>query len=81
MYPLPKAARQLGQVNFISHGKQWDLVDYLAVNRVSGLLVIKDGAIALELYQYGNTEKTRWMSMSVAKSITSTLIGAAVKQG
>src|SRR5581483_2557808 len=29
----------------------------------------------------GNTERTRWMSMSVAKSVTSTLIGAAVRQG
>jgi CubicO group peptidase (beta-lactamase class C family) len=29
----------------------------------------------------GNTERTRWMSMSVAKSITSTLIGAALHEG
>ena len=42
---------------------------------------LKEGRVALELYQYGNTAKTRWMSMSVAKSITSTLIGAAIKQG
>jgi CubicO group peptidase (beta-lactamase class C family) len=81
IYPLPKAKRQLTQVRFSSRGKQWDLVDYLAVNRVAGLLVLKNGSIALERYQYGNTEKTQWMSMSVAKSITSTLIGAAVKQG
>jgi len=45
------------------------------------VLVLKDGQVALEIYQYGNTAKTRWMSMSVAKSITSTLIGAAIKQG
>jgi CubicO group peptidase (beta-lactamase class C family) len=81
VYPLPKAKQQLTNIRFSSRGKQWDLVDYLAVNRVAGLLVLKNGAIASEAYQYGNTEKTRWMSMSVAKSITSTLIGAAVKQG
>ncbi len=81
VFPLPRAARQLTQVKFSSEGKSWDLVDYLAVNRVAGLLVIKDGQIAYELYQYGNTEKTRWMAMSVTKSITSTLIGAALKQG
>jgi CubicO group peptidase (beta-lactamase class C family) len=48
---------------------------------VSGLLVIKDGQIAREIYQYGNNRQTCWMSMSMAKSITSTLIGSAVKEG
>ena len=81
VYPLPKAPMSLTELEFTSRGKTWDLVDYLAVNRVAGLLVLKDGAIALECYQYGNSERTRWMSMSVAKSITSSLIGAAVKQG
>jgi|SRR5579872_3463178 len=81
VFPLPVAARQLTQVKFTSRGASWDLADYLAVNRVSGLLVLKNGQIALELYQYGNTDKTRWMAMSITKSITSTLIGAAVKQG
>ena len=79
--PLPPASRTLTQVRFASRGRQWDLVDYLAVNRVAALLVLKDGRIALELYQYGNTPRTRWMSMSIAKSITSTLIAAAVQQG
>ncbi len=79
--PLPPASRALTQVRFASRGRQWDLVDYLAVNRVAALLVLKDGRIALELYQYGNTPRTRWMSMSIAKSITSTLIAAAVQQG
>jgi CubicO group peptidase (beta-lactamase class C family) len=81
VYPLPAAARQLTQLRFVSRGKHWDLFDYLAVNRVAAILVLKKGQIALESYQYGNTDKTRWMSMSVAKSITSTLIGAAIKQG
>jgi CubicO group peptidase (beta-lactamase class C family) len=78
---LPPAARPLGPVRFRSRGRDWDLVDYLAVNRVASLLVLKDGRVALELYQYGNTPATRWMSMSVAKSVTSTLIGAALQQG
>lgn len=79
--PLPQAAHPLRQVQFSSRERTWDLFDYLAVNRVASLLVLKDGRIALELYQYGNTEKTRWMSMSIAKSITSTLIGAAIRDG
>jgi CubicO group peptidase (beta-lactamase class C family) len=79
--PLLPAERPLTRVEFVSRGKHWDLDDYLAVNRVAGLLVLKNGRVALETYQYGNTPATRWMSMSVAKSITSTLIGAAIQQG
>jgi CubicO group peptidase (beta-lactamase class C family) len=79
--PLPPAERPLTRLEFTSRGKHWDLDDYLSVNRVAGLLVLKNGRVALESYQYGNTPKTRWMSMSVAKSITSTLIGAAIQQG
>lgn len=78
---LPPAAKPLGTVRFTDRGKSYDLEQYLELNRVSGLLVLKDGRIALERYRYGNSERTRWMSMSVAKSITSTLIGAALKQG
>jgi hypothetical protein len=79
--PLPPADRALTRLEFVSRGKHWDLNDYLAVNRVAGLLVMKNGRVALEIYQYGNTPGTRWMSMSVAKSITSTLIGAAIRDG
>jgi len=78
--PLPLVATQLRQVTFTDRGKHYDLATYLEVNRVTGLLILKDGRIALERYRLGNTERTHWMSMSVAKSITSTLIGAAIKQ-
>lgn len=79
--PLLPAAAPLAKVDFSDGGKEYTLDDYLELNRVAGLLVLKDGRIALERYRYGNTEHTRWMSMSIAKSLTSTLIGAAVKQG
>lgn len=79
--PLPPASAPLKTIRFSDGGKRYDLENYLELNRVSGLLVLKDGRIKLERYRYGNSERTRWMSMSIAKSITSTLIGAAVKQG
>lgn len=79
--PLPPSATPLGDVHFSDGDKSYDLEQYLDLNRVAGILVLHDGRIALERYRYGNTERTRWMSMSVAKSITSTLVGAAIAQG
>jgi CubicO group peptidase (beta-lactamase class C family) len=78
---LPPAAKPLTKVEFSSGGKTYDLIDYMALNRVTALLVLKDGKIAYEDYEMGNTEKTRWMSMSMVKSITSSLIGAAIQDG
>ena len=80
-YPLLAVSNPLHDVAFVSQGTRYNLDDYLRLNRVSGLLVLKDGRIALERYAYGNGPRTRWMSMSIAKSITSTLIGAAIKDG
>ncbi len=79
--PLPRAARQLTEVSFNDQGRPYDLDDYLELNSIAAILVLKDDRIKLELYRFGNTENTRWMSMSIAKSITSTLIGAALKDG
>jgi CubicO group peptidase (beta-lactamase class C family) len=78
---LPAAAKPITQVEFSSGGKSYDLIDYMALNRVTALLMLKDGKIAYEDYEMGNTEKTRWMSMSMVKSITSSLIGAAIQDG
>ncbi len=81
VYPLPKSQAPLKGVEFTSAGKQYDMYDYMSLNRVSGLLILKDGKIAFERYELGNNETTRWMSMSVVKSITSTLVGVAIKDG
>jgi CubicO group peptidase (beta-lactamase class C family) len=81
VYPLPKSSRELKDISFTSRGRVYRLDDYLALNRVTGLLVIKDGQIALENYRFGNSEQTRWVSWSLVKSITSTLLGAAIKDG
>lgn len=78
---LPQAAVPLSDVRFSDQGKQYDLESYLELNRIAAILILQDGRVKLERYRFGNTDRTRWMSMSIAKSITSTLVGAALKDG
>jgi CubicO group peptidase (beta-lactamase class C family) len=53
----------------------------MTAERVRGVLVLQDGKIRLERYVSPHRRTTRWNSFSVAKSITSTLVGAAMKDG
>lgn len=80
-YPLPAGETRLQNFRFESRGSTYDLYDFMALNRVAGLLVVKDGAVAFEQYALGNDEQTRWMSMSVVKSIAATLVGVAIQDG
>ena len=80
-YPLPKSSKRLTDVSFPFDGRTYRLSDYLTLNRVTGLLVLKNGKIALEDYRLGNTDRSRWVSWSIVKSISSTLLGAAIKDG
>jgi len=68
-------------VKFTTADKTYDTDGYMREFRASGVLVIKNGKIVLERYGLGRTAKDRWTSFSVAKSVTSTLIGAAIKDG
>jgi len=61
--------------------KERELEDFLTEQKVAGLLILQDGTIRLERYALGLSEAGRWTSQSVAKSVTSTLAGAAIKDG
>lgn len=78
--PLPKASVQIDP-RFTFGTKSYDTAAYMAAFRASGVLVIKDGRVVLERYGLGRGPDDRWTSFSVAKSVTSTLIGAAIKDG
>jgi CubicO group peptidase (beta-lactamase class C family) len=58
-----------------------DFSRFMNVQRVRGVLVLQDGKLRLERYAPPHSAATRWNSFSVAKSITSTLVGAAIKDG
>jgi len=61
--------------------KEQELETYLKEQKVAGLLVLQDGKIRLERYALGLSPTGRWTSQSVAKSVTGTLVGAAIKDG
>ena len=54
---------------------------YAAKQRMAGMVIIQDGKVRLERYGLDFDAKGRWTSFSVAKSFTSTLVGAAIKDG
>ena len=58
-----------------------DVDGYMAGQRSAALLVVHDGKLRLERYGLGFDGDGRWTSFSVAKSITSTLVGAALRDG
>jgi CubicO group peptidase (beta-lactamase class C family) len=55
--------------------------DYMKSQRNAGLIIVQGGKVRFEKYALGFDSKGRWTSFSVAKSLTSTMIGAAVKDG
>ena len=59
----------------------FDVAGYMAGQRSAGLLVVHRGQLRLERYGLGFDAQGRWTSFSVAKSMTSTLVGAAVRDG
>ncbi len=76
-----KSSRTLSNVHFKADGQDFDLFDYLADDRVAGLLILKNGKVVMEDYELGIGPDTRWISFSMAKSISSMLVGAAIRQG
>ena len=78
--PLPMHLMKY-DVRYKYKGEIWNTDRFMKNNRVAGLLVLKGGKIALERYAMGLTSTDRWESFSVTKSITSTLIGAAIEDG
>lgn len=58
-----------------------DVDAYMKAQRTAGLVIIHDGKVRMEKYGLDFDAQGKWTSFSVAKSFTSTLVGAAIKDG
>jgi len=72
VYPLPKGAPLTIAT---------DVDAYMKAQRTAGLVIIQDGKVRMEKYGLDFSADGKWTSFSVAKSFTSTLVGAAIKDG
>jgi len=78
--PLPQAADR-PPIRYRFRNIGYTLDEYLERQRVTGLVILKNGEIVAERYRYGRAEGARFLSFSMAKSVTSMLVGIAVDKG
>jgi CubicO group peptidase (beta-lactamase class C family) len=62
-------------------GADLTLDDFLSRNPTTGLLIARGDTIFVERYQYGRTDRHRFTSWSMAKTVTAMLIGIAIDEG
>ena len=73
--------RSPADIRYYFRGNRSSVTEYLSRNPVTGLLIAKDDQMLCEHYQYGRTDRDRFISQSMAKSITAMLIGIAIGEG
>jgi CubicO group peptidase (beta-lactamase class C family) len=57
------------------------LASYMQQHHLAGVMVLQHGRVRLQRYALGFRPEQRWESFSVAKSVTSTLLGIALQRG
>jgi CubicO group peptidase (beta-lactamase class C family) len=78
--PLRRAASEPA-ILWQFQGESRTLDNYLARNPTTGLLIARGDVIFVERYQYGRTDRQRFTSWSMAKTVTSMLVGIALAEG
>lgn len=80
VHELPLADSQVDP-KWMWHDQPQTVASYMTAMNTSAVVVLKDGKIVLERYGLDRKPDERWTSFSVAKSVTATLVGAAIKDG
>lgn len=78
---LLKQAQTPLAVTYRYQGQTLTLDDYFQHQRVTAALVLKDGEIAAERYNYARTPDMRMLSNSMAKTIVGLALGKAREEG
>ena len=71
----------LSSVTYTVDGETFTVADLLSREPLMGMAVVDGNTIKLEHYAADHGPESVWISFSVTKSFTSTLIGAAIKDG
>jgi CubicO group peptidase (beta-lactamase class C family) len=69
------------EISYRYLGRDHTIVDYLSRYPTTGLLLARDDTIFVERYQYARSDRDRFLSQSMAKTITAMLIGIAAADG
>lgn len=77
---IPKSSDPI-EIKYTHNLSDLSVDQYFDRQKVTGLLILKDGKILLEKYQYDRGQESRFLSYSMAKSITALLVGAALDKG
>lgn len=77
---LKRAAVEIAPV-YGYDGRIKTAADYLAAHPVTGLLIARGDTILYEHYQYGRSDRDRFMSQSMAKTVIGMLVGIALSEG
>ncbi|WP_167561108.1 serine hydrolase [Bradyrhizobium sp. AS23.2] len=69
------------EIYYSFRGERRTIADYLSRQPTTGLLLARDDTILYEHYQYARSAGDRFLSQSMAKTITAMLIGIAAADG
>ena len=68
-------------IKWTFEGRELSIDDYMERNTTTGLLIARGDTILVERYQYGRTDRHRFTSWSMAKTVTAMLVGIAIGEG
>ncbi len=82
--PTPLALKTAGAPHAITYrfqGRAYSLDDYVEHQRATAVLVLKDGEIVAERYNYARTADMRMLSNSMGKTLVALAVGKALEEG
>lgn len=79
-FPLPKGAG-LEDFSYRFNKRRGDVDSFMLELHTAGLILVHKGRVRLEEYRLDHGPERRWISFSIAKSVTSLLFGIALAEG